>query len=472
LGTELSRTGREVRFGTSGVRGVVDDTINDATCTAVGRALGTLLGSGARVCIGRDSRTSGTRLLHWVGSGLSFTGCTVVDAGMLPTPALAAVTKHGHFDAGVMLTASHNPYPPEYNGIKLFESDGLGFSREREQAIESLCASGEFTVGFGQVEKTHDAFKTYLDTIPVGLASAAASSGLKLLVDAGNGAAAGFISEVLRQLGIPVVTVNDMPDGTFPGRGPEPNESTLASTYEALLASGADLAACFDGDADRVVFMDRQGFLGLDGMTSFVAHHRVDLTGCGCIATTVETGMLPWYAVAPLGGHVTRGIVGDVAVAHTALRENAALGAETIGVYIFPEHGLYPESVLAVLHVLAASSGPRDIRDFLGALPPLYMRKHKLPCPAALKQAVMDYVAPDVLVPPGEKVRSVLTVDGLRVELDDSWLLVRPSGTEPVLRVTVESADPHRAEMLSTHATGAVAPLVQKLISRMRVVDV
>jgi len=391
---------------------------------------------------------------------------------MLPTPALAAVTKHGQFDAGVMLTASHNPYPPEYNGIKLFEADGLGFSRERERNIEALCASGDFASGSGSLESKTDSLDAYLASIPSGLASAAVRSGLKLLVDAGNGAAAGFASTVFRRLGIPVVTVNDNPDGTFPGRGPEPNESTLSSTYEALMASDADLAACFDGDADRVVFLDRQGFLGLDGMTSFVAHHRVGLTGCGCIATTVETGMLPWHAVEPLGGYVTRGVVGDVAVAHTALRENAALGAETIGVYIFPEHGFYPESMLAVLYVLAACAGPRDIRDFLGTLPPLFMRKHKLPCSASLKEMVMERVAPGALVPPGEKVRSVVTVDGLRVELDDSWLLIRPSGTEPVLRVTVESADPHRADSLSTYATETVASLVERLFSTARGVEV
>jgi len=450
-------------FGTSGIRGIVGEEVTQDLCESTGRALGTMLGPGTRVCIGRDSRNSGPRLLHWVGDGLSTSGCTAVDAGVLPTPALAAVTRKGSYDAGVMLTASHNPYPPEYNGIKLFGPDGLGFNRRQEHFIESLCASRDFASGQGSLERITDAFDIYMRTIPADLAAAAASSPLKLMLDPGNGAAAGFATNLFRALDIPVVSVNDTPDGTFPGRGPEPAEHTLESTHRALLASDADLAACFDGDADRVVFIDREGFIGLDAMAAFVSHLRVSRTGRRIVCTTVETGRLIDLAIRPLDGVVVRGEVGDVPVAHSVLVRSGALGVETVGVYIFPEHGLYPESMLATLHVLASGATTGDIRSFINALPALHLHKVKVPCPNAIKQRVMDSLDVSRLVPLDEVVCSMNMTDGVRLELHDCWMLVRPSGTEPVVRVSVECAERCRACNLADHAADVVRKLVTGL---------
>ncbi len=454
----VARTGHTVRFGTSGVRGVVSEDLTQAGCRCVGMALGTVLGKGARVCLGRDTRISGPVVSGWFRRGLLAAGADVVDLGVVPTPVLAALTRAGGYSAGAMVTASHNP--PEYKGIKLFDADGIGFSREQEAAVEGLCREGRFSGGASRLEREDRALELYLECIPSGLAATAAASGIPLLVDPGNGAACGFVCEVYERLGLRVESVNDVPDGRFPGRGPEPGPGTLDATVAALEGAGAELAVCFDGDADRVLFCDREGFLGLDEMVAFIARNRVRQTGKRCLATTVETGLLPEYAVAAEGGQVVRGEVGDAAVARLARQEDAALGAETVGVYIFPELGFYPESILAPLYLLGMLGQVSDIREFINSLPPVHLVNRKVRCPSRLKTEVMRWLGGS----PHDMVRSgnvrVNRTDGLRLELGDAWLLVRPSGTEPVIRVTAESTSAADAEMVAGDARARVEELV------------
>jgi phosphomannomutase len=438
---------------------VVGADLTENTCRCAGKSLGAVLGRGARVCVGRDTRLSGPEVAGWLTDGLLSSGVDVVGVGVVPTPALAVFARSGGFDAGAMVTASHNP--PEYNGIKLFDSGGVGFSRAREEEVEALCDAGVRGTGAGRLEHDDSALELYLESLPPAVVRAALASPVRLMLDPGNGAASRFACEVFRRLGLDVRAVNDTPDGRFPGRGSEPNAATLGGTCAALSASDARLAACFDGDADRVVFCDREGVLELDGMLAFVAQHRIRQTSRRSLATTVETGLLPEYAVGEVGGCVVRGQVGDVAVAHLVRREDAALGAESIGVYIFPESGLHPDSMLAVLHVLGTLEDALDVRRFIGTLPRLELVKTKIICPSNLK--------PDVMLQAEDAVRGVLgapsgvtvnRTDGLRFEMPDAWLLVRPSGTEPVIRVTAEAAGAGRAGVLAHRAEDLMSTLV------------
>ncbi len=448
-----------LRFGTSGIRGVVGQGLTQDGCERAGRALGTLLKQGARVCLARDTRNSGPSVAEWVMQGLVSSGAHVVNYGVAPTPVLAALTRAGDFAAGVMITASHNP--PEYNGIKLFESDGIGFAREREESIEGLCERRDFATGAGSVEADDSALERYLAGLPSELVQKAVASRVPLLLDPGNGAASGFARMLFERLGLQVTAVNDAPDGDFPGRGSEPSADSLGGTCRMVRVRGAHLAACFDGDADRVVFCDREGFLGLDEMVAFVAQDRVRETSRRHLATTVETGLLPQYALEQVGGCVVRGKVGDVAVAHLARQLNAAVGAESIGVYIFPEQGLYPDSLVAVLHIVALLEDALAARRFIASLPRLHLVKRKVKCPSAFKIPVMARVAEvlcDTLGVSGDA--TVNTTDGLRVEMADAWLLIRPSGTEPVIRATAEATDPTRADYLARAADVIVTRLI------------
>jgi phosphoglucosamine mutase len=422
-------------FGTSGVRGVFGKDLTLNLCHDVALALGTVLPAGARVCVATDSRVSGPAVKEAVISGLGDCGVETTDLGMLPTPALALLTREWKFDTGVMITASHNP--PEFNGIKLFNADAMGYSRDQEQHIEAIYSSKRFREGSrGSTHVAQGMREGYLQAIRGKLPAKGINKRLRILVDPGNGAASGFASWVFQQMGLTVIPINDKPDGRFPGRNPEPKEDTLQGTIAFLRESKADLAVCFDGDADRVVFCDRDGFLGFNEPIAFISRLAVQETGRKAVATTVETGRLLELATQDLGVRVFRGRVGDADVAHLARDTNAAIGVEQVGVYIVPSVGYYPDSMFAALTLLSHIDDGREVRAFFEHVPALFFDKGRVTCPNELKASLMTGVA--------EKAAdlgalSVNAIDGVRLEFGDSWMLIRASGTEPVIRVLAES---------------------------------
>ena len=431
-------------FGTSGVRGVVNQDLTPELCKNVGSALGSLLPRGAAVCLGTDSRLSRELIRAAVTEGLTSTGVNVAQPGIVPTPALALLTREMSFDAGVMITASHNP--PEFNGIKLFNHDAIGYSRSQEKQVEEIYYSGSFRTGqAGVVEQLPRMKDRYIDFMKALVRGWDFNFGLKLLVDPGNGAASGIASDIFRQLGFTIVTVNDTPDGRFPGRSPEPKEDTLQETIKFLRQKNADLAICFDGDADRVVFCDQKGFLGFNEMIAFISRAAIKSSCKQIVATTVESGILLDLAIKDLGGKVIRGRVGDVYTAHLARDNNAALGVESVGVYILPPAGYYPDSIFAALTLLGSILQASDIRSFLATLPPLFFLKDKIACANEEKAEVMARVRQQA----GKlSAASLNDLDGLRFEFAEGWLLVRASGTEPAIRVLAEAGSQQYARSL------------------------
>ena len=431
-------------FGTSGVRGVFGKDLTLDLCRNVASSLATILPAGARVCVANDSRLSGPAIKEAVFSGLTACGVEAMDLGLLPTPALALLTREMQFDTGIMITASHNP--PEFNGLKLFNADALGYSRELEEQIESVYRRKQFRKGQRASTGAGEGMReTYLKAVQGRLVPQALNRRLKIVVDPGNGAASGFATWLFTQLGLTVLPINDYPDGRFPGRDPEPKEDTLRKTVAFLKDSGADLAVCFDGDADRVVFCDREGFMGFNEPIAFVSRLAVHESGKKVIATTVESGRLLELATRDLGVKVYRGRVGDADVAHLALEYDAAIGVEQVGVYILPPMGYYPESMFAALTLLCHIQDPREIRDFFQKIPPLFFDKGRVTCPNEEKATLMAVIAQQAS---GFGATSVNTLDGVRMEFPDSWMLIRASGTEPVIRVLAESPSAGRTSEL------------------------
>jgi phosphomannomutase len=501
--------GAKKLFGTSGIRGVVDQDLSPDFCRRVALAIGTTLPQSSTVCIATDTRISRHVIKEAITTGLLSCGVNVVDLGILPTPALALLTRELGFAAGIMVTASHNP--PEFNGIKLFTDNSLGYSQAQEAEIEKIFFEKQFRQGKkGTLEQGQGMKQKYLSFIKgklsltapkqepgVGgvrddggglregkfsltgfkqqpgagggcddggkfregkLALPEANRHPKVVVDPGNGAASRFASDIFVQMGFDVVPVNDEPDGLFPGRSPEPKEDTLQGTLDFLRQHNADLAICFDGDADRVVFCDKEGFLGFNEPIAFISRLAVKKTGKKKVATTVETGTLLDLAVKDLGAEVVRGRVGDVPVAHLAQQLDAALGVEQVGVYIFPELGYYPDSIFASLFLLSQLSDAGEIRQFLRSIPRLFFEKAKVSCPNELKEPVMARVQEkaDILAPD-----EINTLDGIRLQFADSWMLIRPSGTEPVIRIISESMSQKRTGELISKGKKLVQSLVE-----------
>ena len=444
-------------FGTSGIRGVVNKDLSPDFCRRVALAIGTTLPQASTVCIATDTRTTREMIKEAVSSGLLSCSINVVDLGILPTPALALLTRELGFAAGIMITASHNP--PEFNGIKLFTGNSLGYGEQEEADIERVFHEGPFRTGKeGRRIQAQGMLEHYLSFIKGKLPCTEFDKGLKIVVDPGNGAASGFAGDIFARMGLDVVTINDEPDGLFPGRNPEPKADTLQGTIAFLRQHNADLAVCFDGDADRVVFCDREGFLGFNECIAFISRLVIKQTGRKKVATTVEAGTLLDLAVKDLGGEVVRGKVGDVAVAYLAQEIDAALGVEEVGVYIIPEAGYYPDSIFASLFLLSQLSDVGEIRRFFQGIPRLYFEKAKIPCPNELKEPVMARAKEKVnLFAP----REVNSLDGLRLEFPDAWMLIRASGTEPVIRVISESTSQTQTDELIVKGKELVQSLVE-----------
>ena len=429
-------------FGTSGIRGVINRELTVETWLALGCSLGTTLSVGSRVGIATDTRVSGQLVKSSIISGLLSTGVEVVDLGVLPTPALALLTREMGFDAGAMVTASHNP--PEYNGLKLFGSDTIGYGDEEQLKIEEIYQSRSFRrVSWEDIGSsgTEDGREKYLSFL-IKKAPSVIKNSIRIVVDPGNGAACGLASELFKRLGFDLCPINDEPNGFFPGRGSEPGEDTLYSTVEFLRKKGGDLAICFDGDADRVVFCDKEGFLGYDQMTAFIARLILRRSQSQLVATTVETGTLLDLAVADLGAKVIRGKVGDVNLAYLVRDLGAPVGVEPVGVYILPEMGYYPETMLASLILLHGIERVEEIREFLNELPRLYYLKAKISCSRSEQKVAMEKIS-------SARSWKANTLDGLRFEFDErAWMLIRPSGTEPLIRVIVEASSQQKGEKL------------------------
>ena len=447
-------------FGTSGIRGLANRELSPDFCHRVALAIGTSLPAASTVCIATDTRTSGDVIREAITRGLLSCGTNVVDLGILPTPALALLTRELGLATGIMVTASHNP--PEFNGIKLFAENSSGYGQAQEAEIERVYFGQKFRQGKkGTLEHGHDMRQTYLSFLKGKLSAGQVRGQLKVVVDPGNGAASKFASEIFIEMGLDVIPLNDEADGRFPGRSPEPKEDTLPGTVAFLQKHNADLAICFDGDADRVVFCDREGFLGFNEPIAFISRLAIRKTGKMKIATTVETGTLLDLAVKDLGGEVVRGRVGDVAVAHLAQQIDAALGVEQVGVYIFPELGYYPDSIFASLFLLGELSDGGEIRRFFRSMPRLLFEKAKIPCPNELKEPVMDQVKERAdLFGPDE----INALDGLRLQFADCWMLIRASGTEPIIRVIAESMSQAQTDEL----IGKGEKLVQELVAANR----
>lgn len=444
-------------FGTSGIRGVVDDDLTPDFCREIGLAIGTTLPQSSTVCVATDTRISRELLKEAVASGLLATGINVVDLGILPTPALALLTWELSFAAGIMITASHNP--PEFNGIKLFTGESLGYSQAQEGEIERIFFEKQFRQGKrGDLEHAHDMKRRYLSFVSSKFSQSKFDHGLKIVVDPGNGAASRFASDIFVQMGLNVLPLNDEPDGLFPGRNPEPKADTLQGTVAFLRQNDADLAICFDGDADRVVFCDKEGFLGFNESIAFISRLVIKKTGRKKVATTVEAGTLLDLAVKDLGAEVVRGRVGDVAVAYLARELDAALGVEEVGVYVIPEAGYYPDSIFASLFLLSELADVREIRQFFQGIPRLYFEKAKVSCPDELKELVMARAKEKAhLFEPQE----VNALDGLRLEFPDSWVLIRASGTEPLIRIISESRWQTQVDELISKGRELVQSLVE-----------
>jgi phosphoglucosamine mutase len=408
-------------FGSSGIRGLANKEITPELALNVGLAIGSLHKTAV---IARDPRTSGEMIEHAIISGLLSAGCDVTRVGMVPTPTLAYAARN--YDCGVMITASHNP--PEYGGIKLWNRNGLAFDTSQQDEIESIIRDRKWKIakwdGIGRVNETEvieDHAKMILGK--VGKAS------LKVVVDCGCGAASVITPYLLRRMGCTVVTLNSQPDGFFPARNPEPIEKNLEMLKKTTVAMGADLGIAHDGDADRMMAVDNRGrFLEGDKLLAFFGLRETTKS----IVVPVDTSIMVDDVLK--GRKIYRTRVGDVYVAEELMKRNAQFGGEPSGSWIFPGISLCPDGILAAARLVEIVEKEGHLDSLIDELPTYPMIRGAIPCANKKKESAMKAIAGTL-----KKLGNVSDIDGIRVDTDNGWVLVRPSGTEPKIRITAEA---------------------------------
>ena len=427
-------------FGTSGIRGRVGEEVTASLALAVGRAVGST--GISRAVVGRDPRESGRVLSDAVSAGLRECGVDVIDAGLAATPTVARAVALRDADVGVVVTASHNP--PEDNGLKLWSPGGQAFDEERRQEIEELVDAEAYDLrpwdGHGSVSTWDGADDAHVAALVDSVADADGFTDLSVAVDVGNGAG-GVTAAALYELGCEVETLNGQPDGRFPGRPSEPTAETVESLCRHVAATDADLGIAHDGDADRTMAVDERGeFVPGDALLALFGR---EAAGDGDrIAAPVNTSLAVDDALAEVGASVTRTRVGDVYVAERATEADVVFGGEPSGAWIWPGETLCPDGPLAACKLAELVARGGSLSTQLAAIDAYPIRRESVE--VADKRALMERVTADV----ADEYEAVSTIDGVRVDRGDGWLLIRASGTQPLIRLTAEARDPDRAEEL------------------------
>jgi phosphoglucosamine mutase len=386
--------------------------------------------------VGTDTRTSGDAIKYSFVSGALTAGARCCDAGTLPTPTLAMAA--ANFSAGVMITASHNP--PEYNGIKLINPDGSAFDPVQQNEIEEMISDDRLAAvtwsGMSRAAILTDAVNAHIGHI-LGIVTGRVN--LKVVLDCGCGAASVISPEMLRKMGCEVVTMNCYPTGFFP-RDAEPTEANLADLARAVKELEADLGIAHDGDADRMMAVDDKGrFIPGDKLLLLFGREEAAKK----VVTTIDASML----IEESGFEVVRTPVGDTFVSDE-LKRGGDFGGEPSGSWVFPGNSLCPDGVFAAAR-LAAIAAENKVSGLVDGIPRYPIKRGSVPS-AGID---LNEMAERLLELGPESVNDI---DGTRLNFSDGWLLVRPSGTEPKIRITAEAKTSGRLEKLYREGIGAI----------------
>jgi phosphoglucosamine mutase len=411
-------------FGTDGVRGVVGEFITPDLVERLGKAAALWSGRG-RVFVGRDTRASGEELEEAFARGVVAAGGVAVLAGVVPTPAVALL----RLDLGVVISASHNP--PEYNGVKFFDHQGHKLSDAAEEEIEALLDAP--APGGGEIDRVEVAAESYLEHVLERFG--ADLSGLRIAVDCANGAYAGLASRAFEELGAEVTAIGDEPDGTNINVGC--GATDLAQLARVVRERRLQLGIAFDGDGDRMLAVDEHGEpVDGDQIVAALALHL----GVETVAVTTMTNLGFHRLMEEHGVRVLTTDVGDRYVLEALRREGALLGGEQSGHVIYLDGHVTGDGLVAGLLLCGALAG-RKLSEVVAAMPRFPQAKENLP-------RVGRGPLPPSLLSGVAAVNDELAGRGR--------VLVRPSGTEPLVRVLAEAESREEAEELCARIAALV----------------
>ena len=421
-------------FGTNGVRGVFSEDFTLEFVNDLVMSLAAYFKQG-KILVGYDGRHSSPIVAKVVSSALNYSGLDCYMAGLVPTPSLEYATKKLGYDGGLMITASHNP--PQYNGIKPVASDGVEISREDERKIEQIFAEKNWIKAstFGKSFEETNVISTYIDGIIslIDIDSIKAKK-FKVCLDLGNGAQAVTAKKLCENLGCDVHAINEEINGDFPGRGSEPTPQNLDELSKLVVDTNSNFGIAFDGDGDRSIFCDETGkILTGDSSALLLCDYLLQQYPNSQVVTCLNSGNIIENIVEKTNSRVVRTKVGSVEVSRRMVNDDALVGYEENGGFMFGNHNHVRDGAMTLAFMLdLLSKSQLVLSQNIKNLPPSFTTKTKIECSLEKSKIVISELL--------KEFPDSNTSDGIKIQVDkDNWVMIRPSGTEPIIRIYGES---------------------------------
>ncbi len=434
-------------FGTNGVRGRFNE-LDPQLALRLAQAIGSYFSKG-KIVVARDGRLTGEVLRSAVISGLASVGCSVVDLGIESSPTAEFMARKLKADGLIIITASHNP--PEWNALKVVDGKGVAVSKERGEEIESMMEKiklsawdrvGSIT-SYGNGAADHSRRITELVD-----AERIKKRKPKLVLDCGSGTAAVIAPKLFRELGCEVLTINDKLDGRFPGRPSEPTEANVKKLIETVKSGRADAGIAWDGDGDRVIFVDEKGSYVIgDKVFALCALWKL-AEKKGDVITTVATSRMIEEIAERYGCKVRYTAIGAPYLCEEVTRGGAVIAGEEVGGVIYPEISLAKDGMMAAAKMVEKVC-EKPLGEWVAELPVYCNVKKKIDAEGKEKKDIVTRVKQYAK----KNGMRYLDVDGVRIDFEDSWVIVRPSGTEPYVRLFAEAKSKENAQELADFYT-------------------
>jgi len=444
-------------IGISGVRGIVGETLTPELLTRLGSAFGTYM-DGGKVVIGRDTRTSGEMVKYSVLGGLLSTGCEIIDIDICTTPSCQIMIRELNADGGVVISGSHNP--AQWNALKFFRKDAIYLNDSEGKQLLNIYYQGDFIKArwdeIRVVRKDERTIEKHLRKV---LANADVNlirkRKLKVALDSCNGAGSIITPELLKRLGCETVKIHCEPSGFFP-HNPEPVFINLADLSAKVSESGADIGFAQDADADRLAIISEKGDVLGEEYSLCLAAEFMLRKKKGIAVTNLSTTRAMDDIVRKYSSRLIRTKVGEVNVAETMEENRAVIGGEGNGGIIDPRVHYGRDSLAGIALILQymAETGKR-ISELAEEVPKYYIEKRKILCSRGESNKVLE------LVKEKYKKEKMDLSDGIKIDWEDSWVHMRSSNTEPVMRIITESRSKRKSEQLNDRITAEIESILK-----------
>ena len=449
---------KESIFREYDIRGIYGKDFTAEDSEKIGKGFGTFLGKNKKVVVGRDVRVSSKEIRDFFISGIVSTGCNVIDIGLVPTPILYFATIHLKADAGVMITASHNP--PEWNGLKFVRGNGQFIFGKEMEKIKDMVLNEKFeeTKERGKVEFYENIFKDYSEFV---LSKVKIERKLKIVLDTSNSVCGLFAPKILEMAGCEVKVINEELDGRFPAHLPEPTEENLKELSKRVLEENADFGAGFDGDGDRVVFVDEKGRIISDGNPIIIlfANQILKKQKNAKIVFDICCSSIVKEFIEKNGGIPIITRVGHVFIKDKLMKENAVFGGEYSNHFYFSETFHFDDGIFACLKMAEIISGNKKLSEMVDSIPKYFTKYNwNFECSDEKKFEVVEKLKEKLK----EEGFNILELDGVKAIFKDGWIVWRASNTQPQIKVYVEAKTKERFDELCKIAEGELLSVLNE----------